>query len=288
MPTAIALVSVFAFAINDLFFRLLAGELGTWLIMGSTSLALFIVSWVILRARRQAVFPKKLWGLPALLLFFRIINTFFAISTFKYLTVSQAYLLIFTYPIIIVLAEALWYRHFRRRYVFSLLLAVVGLGLVFYSGSFASIAGIAFGLLTAVTIAGQIITARQMPNESPFQLASLYSAGALVVSIVGLSLFGGQTSAPLDVALVTHFWPLMGQVVSGVIGSLAYTIAAQKMSSARYGILGYLQIPIAVLLAWAFLREPITLRTTIGLILIISGSLLAQSKSLWKMNARRV
>lgn len=287
MPTLIALVSALAFAVNDLFFRHLAAPLGTWLLMGTTSLALLGVSAVVLYARRQALFPRRLWGLPMLLLFFRIINTFFAISTFRYLTVSQSYLLIFTYPIIIVLAEALWYRHFRRRYVFSLLLAVIGLGLVFYSGGFTSVAGVCFGLLTAVTIAGQIITARQMPNESPFQLASLYSAGALIVSIIGLSIFGGQTLAPIDIALVTHFWPLMGQVVSGVIGSLAYTFAAQKMSSARYGILGYLQIPIAVLLAWIFLREPITLRVTLGLVLIISGSILAQSKSLWKMNVRR-
>lgn len=272
MGLVAALVGVIAFAFNDLLFRLLGSQVSSWVVMVATSLALWVLCAGVLLFQRRPLFPPRLFGWAGLLAFFRVANTFVAICTFQYLPVSQAYLLIFTYPAMIVVFQAVFYRHFRFSSLASLLLSIIGLGVVFYSGAFQSLAGVVYGLLTAVTIAGQILTARKLPDSSPFQLSFYYSSAALMVAAVGWMFTPFLWSTPPSGWL----GPLMGQMFVCVLGGLAYIYAAQKLPSARYAIFSYLQIPLAIFLAWVFLAEPISVRVAIGLVIIVAGSLLAQ------------
>lgn len=280
MPTAVALVSILAFAINDLLYRFLGSRVSPWVIMFTVAVALFFVSALICAVRGQRLLPSRLGGPVALLTFMRIADSIFAVFTFQYLPVSQAYLLIFTYPVVIVLFQAVFYRHFRWVSLLAVLLGVAGLLLVFYTGGFQSGTGVVLGLLCAVTVAGQILAARKAQDFPVSQLSANYSLWVMAVSGVGFYFFPGVPDAPFSPAIA----PLLLLAFVNSVGSLTAVYAAQKLSSAHYAILCYLQIPLAIFLAWVFLGEPITGRVAAGLALLVTGSLLAQNTSLSKPN----
>lgn len=281
-----AFAAIGAFAVNDLLYRFLGGQLSPWVTMLAVSCSLFVVSAFGLSFARQKLFPRQLGGPVALLTFFRVTNSALAVFTFQLLPVSQAYLLIFTFPVLIVLFQGVFYRHFRWGSALACVLALIGLGLVFEARGFSSIPGVVVGLLCAATIAGQILAARKVADVPVLQLSAYYAVWVALAACVGLVLL-----PPADPVVPTQWpswgWPLFALIFVNPLGSLAYVYAAQKLSSAHYAFLSYLQIPLAVFLAWVFLHEPVSTRVAVGLVLITAGSVVAQNFPMTSIPPRR-
>jgi drug/metabolite transporter (DMT)-like permease len=275
LPTFSGVIAALAFAANDLFYRSLSPKIALWGIILITSLGQLIVSSAVIYAKKERFLPVR-WGYPLAWSVLKIFCVVCAITTFAYLPVSQAYLMIFTYPIIVVLAKAVIKGRLLKRNVFTLLLGAAGLWLVFAGGHMVLNLGVIAGFCVAFGVAGQIIVARRMRDELSFRvtfISSLINFSAALVGLCWISLNGGHF---FTVAPVQLFWPLCGLVLVSIVGNFTQVYAAQKLPSTRYALLCYLQIPIAVILAWVLMHETVHGRVFWGLILITSASIISQ------------
>lgn len=282
MPLIAGLIGVIAFSLNDLLYRAMSPHVGVWIMISALNAALAALAWGILLLRKEALWPKNFWGYPLLLAVIKALNIFFALLTFQQLPVALAYLFIFTYPIWVAVIDGLMRRMFAKRYLFSLLLGASGIGLVFYRAGFVFSWGIIFALLSALCVAGGILIARRCYKESALALSVSNATVCLTVGLLG-ALLTYQPRLPTEVLLPVpvSLWQWAALLLLSVIASLSSLYAAQKIPSTRYALLCYLQIPLAVLLAWAWLSEPISWRVGVGLVLIVIGSLTAQLKG-WR------
>jgi drug/metabolite transporter (DMT)-like permease len=324
MPLIAGLFGVIAFSLNDLIIRAIGTQISLWIILLATNTGLLFLtfSWLLLKKRNSthspagargapapqicspalgagdkgggsrgfmnALMPSKFLGWPLIFGLAKAVNIVCSVMTFRYLSVAEAYLLVFTYPVWVALIDSLIRRRFFKRYLLPLSLTIAGVLFVYYRGTgFSSGCGVFWGLMTSFLCASSIIMARHLREESPFKILFSSSILCLIVAIGGL-LWGhaiaasasasSSVSASVVAASASALWLLPLLVLCSVSGSFGALYAAQNLPSIRAALLCFLQIPLAVLLAWALLHEGTTPRVGIGLALIIAGSVIAQLK----------
>lgn len=282
MPLLAGLFGVIAFSLNDLIVRAIGQQISLWHILLATNTGLLVLTFGWLSARKQGLLPQKFWGWPLVFGLAKAINIICSVMTFRTLPIAEAYLLIFTYPVWVVGIDSLIRRHFLKRYIIPLSLTIVGVFFVYYHDSgFGSGWGVFWGLTTSVLCASSIIMARHLRKESPLKILLSSSMLCLLVAAGGL-VWGHIITgpAPTVVASTGAVWLLPLLVLCSASGSVSALYAAQNLPSIRAALLGFLQIPLAVILACALLHETISTRVCIGLVFIIAGSMIAQLKYL--------
>jgi drug/metabolite transporter (DMT)-like permease len=133
---------------------------------------------------------------------------------------------------------------------------------------------IALTLASASWAIGSILYKRRHPDVSPYVAAAIQMiAGGAAVTVLGLAA-GEARGVRLTAAGLEALAYLV--VFGSIVGYTAYAYALRHASATAVGTYAYVNPPIAVLLGWAFLREPIGARTLVAMGLILGAVLWIQ------------
>ncbi len=133
---------------------------------------------------------------------------------------------------------------------------------------------IALTLASASWALGSVYYKRRHPDVSPYVGSAIQMiAGGAAVTLLGLAT--GEVGA---VRLTARGLEALGYLVvfGSIVGYTAYGYALRHASATAVGTYAYVNPPIAVLLGWLFLGEPIGARTVFAMVLILGAVLWIQ------------
>jgi drug/metabolite transporter (DMT)-like permease len=213
---------------------------------------------------------------------------FFAIHRVE---IGIALVIQFVGPILVALwARFAYGEHVRRRIWLALALALTGLVLIveLWKAHRPDGAGLAAAALAAVTYAGYILLAeRGVRRRDPISLSAWgFLFAMLFWSVLAPWWRFPATRVDDHVSLLGHLsgshlpvWALMlWMVILGTIVPFALVVAALRhISATRAGITGMLEPVLAIVVAWAWLGETLTVLQASGATVTLAGIAIAQT-----------
>ena len=244
--------------------------------------AAVVVGWYALRRRLGDL---RLRGRRLLLvgsgLTLAIHWTFFFLA-YKRLSVASVILIVYVAPVFMaLLAPAILDERLERRTIVSLVLSLVGIGLISVPAAHGhSALGLAAALIAMVSFVALVFIGKFLVVEYEPQTIVAWQLGtaALFVS-PSLVAASGHAIASSWATLVT-----LGVVHTGLCGVL-YFRAMQVVKAQHMGILAYLEPATAVLWAWVVLHEHPGAATLAGGILVIAAGLNIAAAGLRRMGS---
>jgi drug/metabolite transporter (DMT)-like permease len=290
---AIAFLAVYVFwGMTYLAMRVAVEDIPPYLMAGSR----FVLAGVLLYvwARRQGDGPptRLQWRAAGIIGAFLLLGGNASVAWAEQRVPSGlAALLIGVVPIWMVALD--WLRSGSRptkHVIGGLLLGAVGVGLLVLpqgSGNSIDLLGAAVLVLAAASWAWGSVISRSAPlPSSPFLATSMEMIAGGVICLIVAALAGelqgfsvAQVSA--RAALAWLFLVVFGSLVAFT----AYIWLLGVTSIAKVGTYAYVNPIVAVILGWAVLREPITVRTVIAAIVILIGVALVNVD--WGRNRRK-
>lgn len=129
--------------------------------------------------------------------------------------------------------------------------------------------GIAFGLLSAITYTGFLYcTGRVVPDISPWIRSPIIVSGSLLASLVvfpPVYLAEGALGGDL------LFWAALMAVFGQVIPTICFTKGVPVIGGSIAAIIGAVELPVVVVLAYFYLGEQVFLIQWIGMGVILLG-----------------
>lgn len=192
------------------------------------------------------------------------------------LTAQFERLLLFTYPFFVMLLGALFFGGRVTRWgVIALILAYMGIGVIFFEGATAktndSILGAALVLGAAFSFALYQLLAKPVIAEitSPvFTCVAMTGAGlAVIVHFLTQSSFAVFSDIPARIVLLGALLAFF----STVLPSFMLNAAIGRVGPQAVSIIGTLSPVATIVLAIIFLNEPFTPADAVGTALVISG-----------------
>ncbi|KAF0814858.1 putative inner membrane transporter YedA [Andreprevotia sp. IGB-42] len=231
------------------------------------------VMMVALMQWRGARWPrgKVLWGLVGMGLAYSA-QAFCYFSALQYASAALAALLLYLYPVLVTLiAAAFLGEKLRRRAMFALLLACIGLVLTIGNGIAGKLPGILFGLATAFIYSGYILVGSRLTPK-----AGALPAASVVMVAAALSLSTSTAFATPHWAHGTAGWLAMLGIalISTVIAIFAFLAGLDRLRAAEASTLSTLEPVVSVLLAATLLAEPMSALQWLGGAAILAAALL--------------
>ena len=199
--------------------------------------------------------------------------TIFYYMAFTYLPISMVTILLYTSPVMVFLY--LWVfgdQKMDLKRLISVVIAFLGciltLGLLQGSLKY-SLVGVIIGILSAVFYAFMnVYSERNLTEVEPLAInaySTLFSLFVLILIKFPHFIFNGRVTSrilnsTIILALFCEIIPL----------TMLYT-AIKYIGSVKVSIIGNLEIPTAMILAYIFYKEPITISQVVGMILVIYG-----------------
>lgn len=241
----------------------------------------------ILLARRKKGFKRSKSGyfLLALqgLLFFGSSYTYFL--SIKYMAATLTNILLYTYPLMVVLMSALIYKE-KISFVKGLTLLIAFFGcllvvdVVNLSGQKISLPGSFYGVLSALFYAIYNILGQYLSEKSdPFTISASTSIICLFANIAiypPAHVFSGHSQMALWIVGVGT------AILCTVIPLFCYQKGLSLLGASRASILSTVEPAITIVLAGLILGETLTNSQLLGGLLIISGVLLLKLDNLEK------
>lgn len=198
---------------------------------------------------------------------------FLFFETIKLSSVAVALVTVYTAPIFLALLAPLFLPE-RRSAVALAALVPAGAGLLLIAltgegGAHARPLALATGLGAAVTYAGLVIATKQLTGRLPVVAIAFWN-----YLVAGLVLAPFLTGAG---RILPHpgelgYLVLLGAVFTAVSGFL-YIWLLGRVTAQAIGILAYLEVVSAALLAWAILDQPLGWRVIAGGALVVTGGM---------------
>ncbi len=201
-------------------------------------------------------------------------------EAYKYTTVAVATLCYYMAPVFVILLSPVFLKEkLSIKKIICSLVAIIGM--VFVSGitdkSGFSFKGIALGLGAAALYASVIMLNQKLKDIKPYDktIMQLGSASAAIFPYVLLSGSIGEL-AMLDgkgIALLT----IVGIVHTGFAYAM-YFGSMKALNAQTVAIFSYIDPIFAVILSAVLLKEPLTVYTAIGALLILGSTLISEIK----------
>jgi len=239
-----------------------------------------------LRLARREVVPIATFGVVGVAL----VQLFYFLSIHR-LAIAIALLIQYLGPLLVaVWARTFGHEHVRRRIWVALGLSLTGLTLMvqLWSGTSLDGLGVVYALISAVTYAAYLLLAeREVARRDTVSLLAWGFFFATVfwsvvqpwwsfpAGVVGrtVSLQGSLAGIHLPV------WALVLWVV--VLGSIApfslIVAALRHVSATRVGVMAMLEPVVATVVAWAWLRESLSVVQLLGAAVVLTAIALAQT-----------
>lgn len=202
----------------------------------------------------------------------------------EYISAQLERLTLFTYPIMVAVLGALFFKTPLTRYiVYSLLMTYIGLLFVFveelkFSGE-NTVLGTTLVFLAATSFAFYVLLGKKVISQVGSQVfTSLAMSISSVFVLVYFATF--HDFSTLEITHEAWFWLFMLAIFSTVVPSYMIAEAIHQIGPAKTGIVGALGPVMTMGFAVWLLSEPFTLFHLIGLVLVVAGvSILSKDKS---------
>lgn len=208
-------------------------------------------------------------------------NWILLFEAYKYTTVAIATLCYYMQPVIVIcLAFPILKEKISPRQILCVILSVIGIALIcgIFQGPVTgtSSKGVFLGLAAAGLYAGVVLMNKSLSGIPAFEktIIQLFSAAAALLPYMAIqgTLGSYSLSVPSVICLVTT-----GIVHTGVAYVL-YFSALEYLPARTSALLGYIDPVTAIFLSAVWLREPLTVFSVIGAVLIIGSALYSESE----------
>lgn len=252
---------------------------GSQMVLGALMLWAMSVPFLA-RAREKA--SGKQWLLLMAVGSFAGLTGIFYYLSLQFIPASIAIVLLFQFTWIGVLVESLLERKWPGLpKLAALLLLVMGTVMTVWTGegwsrgfSSFSVAGITFGLLSALTYTGFLLfSGRTATVLTPLLRSSIMMTGSAVITVL---VFPPSFIVNGSLAAGLWLWGLLLALFGAVIPTLTFTYGIPHIGGGLATILGAAELPTVVLLAWTVLHEPISIIQWAGVITILAGIAVAE------------
>ncbi len=221
--------------------------------------------------------------------FFSSLMNFFYYQTFKYLDISIATIIFYTYPIILALFTSLFLKQkLSRLTLLSLFIAFIGCILVlniFNTNITISTKGVMFGFSAAFLCALFSMLLEKVDKSIPPLVFITYSTSfALVgyliikppVQLIQTGITGQQLLIVTGLAFICQVPP-----------NILLYIAVKSIGAVRTSVVSNIEIPSAAILGYIFFNETLNLSQGFGMVLVISGIVLMKNGDLLLYKLKR-
>ncbi|RKP48970.1 DMT family transporter [Cohnella endophytica] len=210
------------------------------------------------------------------------LTTIFYNEALARLDASLAIVLLFQFTWITILLESIRKREWPTRpqwaaVGFIAIGTVLAVGLLEHELGQLDGQGVLYGLLSAVSYSLFFFLSGFLPaNLDPLAKSAMMSTASLAFVVA--------MQAPLSLAAVGFSGSLMGWgALLGFLGTafpfFCFNYGIPKVGSGLAALLGAMELPAAVIAAFAILNEPLTAWQGFGIVLIIAGIVAAQRKT---------
>jgi len=241
---------------------------------------LTILAMLALRGQkldREAIRRNIGWLLLSSL--FMCINWVCQFEAFKYTTIAVSTLCYYMQPVFYILAAAVVIREkLSPRKLICVAIAFCGMILV--SGvlqtglRLSELKGVLFGIAGGFFYAMVVLINKYIKDISPVNTTMMQLALVSVIMLPYTAATGGFEQAHVTVTGMICLL-VLGCLHTG-ISYIIYFDAVNKLSAQTVGILSYIDPVEAVLLSAFFLREPLSLGTVTGAVLILGATFLSE------------
>ena len=274
-----------------IFTMLLFGTIGTltrFIDMPSSVIALgrafFSVLTIVLvlalrgqKLDREAI--KRNIGWLTLSSVFMCCNWVCQFEAFKYTTIAVSTLCYYMQPVFYILAAAVVIKEklSPRKLV---CVAIAFCGMIFVSGvlqtglHLSELKGVLFGIAGGFFYAMVVLINKYMKDISPVNTTIVQMALVSVIMLPYSAATGGLAAAKITTVGIICLI-VLGALHTG-IGYVIYFDAVNKLPAQTVGILSYIDPVEAVLLSAFFLREPMTVWTVIGAVMILGAAAISE------------
>jgi Predicted permeases len=239
---------------------------------------LAILIWL---ARTPGRHPHNRWEKFGWIFFLGFIGYFLSswldLKGLEMITAQLERLTLFTYPILVAILGALFFKTPITRNVFlSLVTTYAGLWIVFYQeqsfGGEATLMGTLLVFLAALSFSFYVLFSKKIIHQVGslwFTSMAMSVSSGFVLGYFGLFVgFDGLTVSPM-----AWLWLILLAIVSTVIPSFMIAEAIALIGPSQTGIIGTLEPIVTIGLAVWWLNEPFSVYHAIGIALVISGVL---------------
>lgn len=229
------------------------------------------------RPDREAIGRNKFWLLlSSTLMCFNWICQF---EAFKYTTIATSTLCYYMQPVFYILAGAVILKEkLTPKKVICVIIAFCGMILV--SGvlqtgfHLSELKGVLFGVAGGFFYAMVVIINKYMKNIPPVDTTIMQLALVSVIMLPYSAATGAFSAAQITVTGVICLI-ILGILHTG-IGYIIYFDAVNKLPTQTVGILSYIDPVEAVLLSAFFLKEPVTVYTVAGAVMILGAAAVSE------------
>lgn len=206
-------------------------------------------------------------------------NWIFLFESYRYTAISIATVIYYLAPVMVmIISITILKDSVNRSMITALSLCLIGLICITQNQvGTTSMKGIIFALLAASSYAGVLLSNRKIHRIDRLTFTFLQLSIAAVI-IAGYLLVKGELAGMLQIPQPSWPWIIaVGVLHTGLAYSL-YFGALQRLPASRAAIFSYLDPGVAILVSLVFLQEGCTGMQAAGILLIISGILMADRK----------
>jgi drug/metabolite transporter (DMT)-like permease len=193
----------------------------------------------------------------------------------QYITAQFERLILFTYPLFVVLFGAMFFgQGVRAHTLLAFALSYVGLALIFTENFSLEgedvVIGSAYVLLAAMAFAlYQLLAKEAIATVGPRLFTCIAMLGASVAAF--LQFFAVEEAAALLVSPTLLFYGILIAIFATVLPSFFLSEALHRISAQANGIIGTLSPLVTIILAALILGERVTLTGMAGTLLVLGG-----------------
>lgn len=208
------------------------------------------------------------------------LNWVLLFESYRYTSVAVATLCYYMAPIFVMLAAPLVLKE-KLTLKKGLCVAVALLGMVFVSGvldggisGISELKGILFGLGAAALYA-TVIMMNQSLKEVPTYDKTIMQLGAAAVVLVPYILVAEDLSSVVLTPLIAVMLLVVGVVHTGIAYAL-YFGSMNGLKAQTVALFSYIDPIVAIVLSALFLKEPMTLYSWIGAVLVLGATMISE------------
>lgn len=236
---------------------------------------LLMMAWLVRVNKSVPVLNGKLLKITFLGFIGYYLSSWLDLKGLEMISAQLERLTLFTYPIMVALLGALFFKTpLTRKIILALIITYGGLWIAFYqelgySGE-QTLLGTLLVFLAALSFSFYVLFGKKLIHQvGSLWFTSLAMAISSAFVLVHYLLLNDISN--LDVSAMAWLWLFLLAIVSTVIPSFMISEAIAKIGPAQTGIIGTLGPLVTIVLAVWILNEPFTIWHAFGLVLVIGG-----------------
>ena len=208
------------------------------------------------------------------------LNWVLLFESYRYTSVAVATLCYYMAPIFVMVASPFLLKEkLSTKKIVCVMVAL--LGMVFVSGvldggitDISEIKGIIFGLGAAALYAS-VVMMNQKIKEVPTYDKTIMQLGAATVVLIPYILIVEDLSAVVLTPLITVMLVIVGVVHTGISYAL-YFSTMNSLKAQTVALFSYIDPIVAIILSALFLKEPMTVYSCIGAVLVLGATMISE------------